>query len=82
MQHRLRLKTVEHLAEQFAARGMREKENIKMKQDYDEDVKQQMQESEMRDREMRRKIIEEREKEEQEKKKREEEIKKVENKLF
>lgn len=77
MQKRLRLKTVEHLAEQFAATAMEDKENIKMKQDYDENVRHEMEESEMRAREMRRRIQEQREREEEEKRRREEEIKKV-----
>ena len=48
-----------------------------MKQEYDEDVKHQVEESEMRDREMQRKLLEQKEKEEEEKRRREEEIKKV-----
>ena len=68
---------MEHLAEQFAASGMKERENIKMRQDYDEDVKHEVELSEMRERELRRKLVEEREKEEEEKRKREEELKKV-----
>lgn len=77
IQRRLRLKTIEHLAEQFSARNASEREDVKMKQAYDEDVRHQMEESEMRDREMKRKIAEEREREEMEEKRREEEIKKV-----
>jgi hypothetical protein len=77
MQRRHRLKTIEHLAEQFSASGMREKENLKMKQAYDEDVKQQLEESAMRDMEMQRKLLEERAEREKEQKRREEEIRKV-----
>ena len=77
MQRRQRLKTVEHLAEQFAACSAREQENVRMKQAYDEDVKQQMEQSERREREMQRKLLEEREKQEIEQKRQEEEIKKV-----
>ena len=77
MQRRHRLKTIEHLAEQFSASGMREKENIKMKQAYDEDVKQQLEESALRDIEMQRKLLEEKAEREKEQKRREEEIRKV-----
>ena len=76
IQRRLRLKTIEHLVEQFSASSASEREDVKMKQAYD-DVRHEMEESEMREREMRRKTIEEREKEEMEQKRREEEIKKV-----
>ena len=77
IQRRLRLKTIEHLVEQFSASSASEREDVKMKQAYDEDVRHEMEESEMREREMRRKTTEEREKEEMEQKRREEEIKKV-----
>lgn len=77
IEKRLRVKRVEHLAEQFAATGMKDKEDIKMKQEYDEDVRHQVEESEMRSRELHRKLMEQKEKEEEEKRKREEEIKKV-----
>ena len=77
MQRRHRLKTIEHLAEQFSASDMREKENIKMKQAYDEDVKQQLEESALRDIEVQRKLLEEKAEREKEQKRREEEIRKV-----
>lgn len=77
MQRRHRLKTIEHLAEQFSASGMRERENIKMKQAYDEDVKQQLDESALRDIEMQRKLLEEKAEREKEQKRKEEEIRKV-----
>ena len=77
IQQRLRIKTVEHLAEQFSASGVKDKENIKMKQEYDEDVRHQLEESELRSRERQQKLLEQREREEEEKKRREEEIKKV-----
>ena len=70
---------VEHLADQFAAASTTERENIRMRQEYDDDVRHQMEESEMRDREMRRRLLEQKEKEQEEKKRREEEIKKVSN---
>ena len=50
-----------------------------MKQEHDEDVRHQLEESEMRTREMYRRRMEQREKEEEEKRRREEEIKKVAN---
>ena len=77
IQQRMCFKMVEHLAEQLGAATMRDRENIRMKQEYDEDVKHQVEESEMRDREMQRKLLEQKEKEEEEKRQREEEIKKV-----
>lgn len=77
MQRRLRLKTIEHLAEQFSAHGMREEENVKIKQAYDEDAKQQMKESEIREREMQHKLHEAKELQEKEQRRREEEIKQV-----
>ena len=78
MQRRIRLRTVERLAEQFASRFTMGGEKDKAKQAYDEDVKRQMEESERRARETRRKLVEEeRERKEEERKRREEEIKQV-----
>ena len=68
---------MEHLAEQFSATGTKDKESIKMKQEYEEDVRHQVEESELRAMELRQRLQEQREKEELEKKRREEEIKKV-----
>ena len=77
LERRVRLKTVEHLAQQFSHVQTADREN-QLKQAYEEDVKRQMEESEKRERAIREMLLEEeRKRKDAEHKKREEEIRQV-----